>query len=260
MSKSPIKSNPLNNPGESLELYIREYIDDKVIPHLIGSTFIVCLTIAEWVRWYFETPPNPLLLSFMSLIVVAYSVLSILKQKRIVTRLRLGLKGEKAVGQHLESMREHGAKVFHDIQGDGFNLDHVIVHSSGIYVLETKTYSKPEESKPVIRFDGNTLSFPGGYQKDAPIIQVKAASAWIQELISESTGKKFSVKPVVLFPGWFIENIAAAQDSNVWVLNPKAFPSYLRNAQSQLSTETVNMIAYHLSRHIRSTESGRWGA
>jgi hypothetical protein len=39
--------------------------------------------------------------------------------------LRLAAEDEKAVGQFLEGLRERGYRVFHDVVGDGFNVDHV---------------------------------------------------------------------------------------------------------------------------------------
>ena len=38
--------------------------------------------------------------------------------------------GERAVGQYLERLRESGPRVFHDVPGVGFNLDHVVIVSS----------------------------------------------------------------------------------------------------------------------------------
>ena len=47
------------------------------------------------------------------------------------------------MGQLLENLRADGARVFHDLVGEGLNIDHVVVSPHGIFVLETKTWSKP---------------------------------------------------------------------------------------------------------------------
>jgi hypothetical protein len=39
-----------------------------------------------------------------------------------------------------------------------------------------------------------------------PVIQVNSASTWLQNTLKASTGKTFTVKPVILFPGWFVES------------------------------------------------------
>jgi hypothetical protein len=55
--------------------------------------------------------------------------------------LRQGIEGEKAVGQFLERLREQRYQVFHDLVGDGFNVDHVLIGPAGVFTIETKTSS-----------------------------------------------------------------------------------------------------------------------
>jgi hypothetical protein len=74
----------------------------------------------------------------------------------------------------------------------------------------------------------------------------------LKQIIKESTGKDIDVKKVVLFPGWFIEPTAESKESYVWVLNPKALPSFIANSREQLVSEDLNLVAYHLSRFVRT--------
>ncbi|MGZ8184884.1 MAG: hypothetical protein ACXWTL_00420, partial [Methylobacter sp.] len=64
--------------------------------------------------------------------------------------------------------------------------------------------------------------------------------------------RKFNIKPVVVFPGWYIEPTAEAKTSEVWVLNPKALPTFIGNSKEQLNDQEINMVSFHLSRYIRS--------
>jgi hypothetical protein len=75
----------------------------------------------------------------------------------------------------------------------------------------------------------------------------------VKQLLNESTGKVFSVRPVVVFPGWYIETTSGSL-REVWVLEPKALPAFLGNAAKLLSSEDVNLAAYHLSRYVREQE------
>jgi hypothetical protein len=77
-----------------------------------------------------------------------------------IRQLRLGRDGERAVGQFLERLRDGGGQVFHDVPGDGFNLDHVVISPHGRYVVETKTLSKPWP-KATITVDGDSLRIAG---------------------------------------------------------------------------------------------------
>jgi hypothetical protein len=56
----------------------------------------------------------------------------------------------------LEGLREGGASVFHDVPGEGFNLDHAVIARSGILVIDTKTCSKPDMVAK-ITFDGQII-------------------------------------------------------------------------------------------------------
>lgn len=59
-------------------------------------------------------------------------------------RCRLGYLGERAVGHHLNRLAADGYRVYHDLQFEGFNIDHVLVGPSGVYSVETKTFKKGE--------------------------------------------------------------------------------------------------------------------
>ena len=53
------------------------------------------------------------------------------------------------------------ALVFHHIIADGFHVDHVVISSKGIHVIETKTYSKPKGRDASVRYDGRKLVVDG---------------------------------------------------------------------------------------------------
>jgi hypothetical protein len=159
--KSPLKDNPLRNPGESLDKEIHEFLYDEVMQYLLMSLLMVALALEEWLRWYLNTPLSPLLFSFMAIATVAYSIFKIIRAKSKIKSLKQGRDGEKAVGQYLEKLREHGAQIFHDVPSKGFNLDHVVIVKSGIYVIETKTYSKPDKGEAKIIFTGDSVIVNG---------------------------------------------------------------------------------------------------
>jgi hypothetical protein len=251
--KSPLKDSPLRNPGESLDRQIEELIHDKGMSHIIAIVFMGILAVMEWLRWWMDTPYSPILYTIMFVVTLVYSLPKIFNIKKLLRRLRQGRDGEKAVGQYLELLREQGAKVFHDIPGQNFNLDHVVIVHSGIYVIETKTYSKPENGRAVIIFDGLSVELNNLPKNNKPIIQVIAASSWLKTLLKDSTGRQFEIKPVVVFPGWYVEPTSEAKNSDVWVLNPKALPTFISNSKRRLSDEDINMATFHLSRYIRSS-------
>ena len=136
--KSPLKDAPLRNPGQSIERHIEQLIErmGTIFLYAVGYLF---LTAFEWWRYFSPIDSPPYLVTVISVLLLIYAVSQVIKIRRKLRDLRLGLLGEKAVGQDLEHFREQGARVFHDLQGDGFNIDHVVVAQQGIFVVETKT-------------------------------------------------------------------------------------------------------------------------
>jgi hypothetical protein len=166
-----------------------------------------------------------------------------------VRHLRLGRDGERVVGQFLERLRDGGGQVFHDIPGQAFNLDHVVISQHGVYAIETKTLSKPW-SKAVVTVEGDSLRVAGRAPDRDPIQQVTRAARWLEYLLEQSTGKRFAVRGVVVFPGWFVEQ--RSERGSVWVLEPKALPAFIEQEQLSVSPADVALAAFHLSRYVRS--------
>ena len=250
--KSPLKDKPLRNPGQSGDEYIHDYLSDKISPPILFAGFLIFFAVMEWYKWATNSPPIPKLMTVIAILSVLYAARRVVISRKKLKALKLGRDGEKTVGQDLEFLRENGAKVFHDIQGKGFNLDHVVIHKSGIYVIETKTFSKPEKGIPIVTYDGERVLVNGKEPNGNPVIQVKAASNWLKELLKESTGKDCNPRPVVVFPGWFVEPTVEAKNSDVWVLNPKALPAFISRSKSQLENDEINLFSFHLSRYVRA--------
>lgn len=252
---SPIKEKTLRHPGQSLDEKLDKLItDDFVRYYFLGIGFILWAGY-EWLRFYLKSPPNPLLPTLLAMLVAPYCAYNILKIYKETRLIKQGREGERAVGQYLESLRADGCVVFHDIIAENFNLDHVVVSKKGIYAIETKTYSKPEKGEAKILFDGEKLLIQGSGSYNQPVIQVNSASTWLKNTLKASTGKTFTVKPVILFPGWFVESTGQGKKSNTWVLNPKALPSYMINQPEIISQVDAQMAVFHLCRYVRAKEA-----
>jgi len=249
--QSPLKDKPLRNPGQSLDEQVSELAFDTLFFLMIAMMF--CLLAAmEWVQYLNQSPPSPIIFSSMALVALIVAFFKVRPIFKKMKSSKLGRDGEKAVGQFLETLRTDNAKIFHDICTDNFNIDHVVISEKGIFVVETKTWSKPNSGKPLIQFDGQILKKNGFVVEPSPTLQAVACSKYLSELLLESTGKVFSVQPIVTFPGWFVEQTAPFSKNQPWVLNPKALPKFISNAENKLPIEDANLATYHLSRHIRT--------
>lgn len=119
--------------------------------------------------------------------------------------LKLGLDGEEHVADTLRELEANGYRVFHDLPSrtrPGSNIDHVVIGAAGVFVLETKTRSKTSSDR--VRYDGTAVYLADGPPDTSPIDQVKAAAKEVEQLL-HSAGRSIVARPVVLFPGWYID-------------------------------------------------------
>jgi hypothetical protein len=256
-TRSPIKDKPLRLPGQSLEEERRKIWDDRLETPLIITVFLVVLSGLEWWRFFANPPPQPILYTIIALLAITFVTRRIFKALPEVRALKQGMEGERAVGQFLDQLREKGYHVFHDLIGESFNVDHVIIGPAGAFTIETKTWSKPAHGDARIKFDGEHIIALGREPDRNPVVQARAQASWLKGLLVETTGKAFEVFPVVVFPGWYVEQTSSGSLRNIWVLEPKALVKFLDNAARQLSTADVKLASFHLSRFIRSAERER---
>jgi len=252
-TKSPLKAKPLRNPGQSVRERRFDLAYEKILAPVLMTIMTGYWAVMEWVAYFFPQVRKPWMMTIATLAVGAWAVWQIKRYWPEITRLRLAEDGEKAVGQLLESLRGGGYKVFHDVIGNDFNVDHVVIGPAGVYAIETKTWSKPAKGSPKIHFDGVTLRANGLLPDRDPIVQAKAQAQWLKSLLMESTGKEFPVHPVVLFPGWFIE---APRESlkDIWVLEAKGLSKFLENAAKRLEPDDVHMASFHLMQFVCAQE------
>lgn len=88
-----------------------------------------------------------------------------------------------------------------------------------------------------------------------PIKQVSAAANWLSTQIAESTGKRFRARPVVVYPGWFVETPPVARGAPVRVLEPKAPAKWIENESANIGNSDVSLISYHLPRMVMAGET-----
>lgn len=254
--RSPLKDRPLRNPGQSLDEEIQRLLDDQATPYILAVLAVWGVTIFEWFATWRQIPRQPVLLLISSVVVTIFATWRIVPLRRRLKDLRLGRDGERAVGQFLDGLREGGARIFHDVTAEGFNLDHVVISKRGIYVIETKTITKPGPDAQVV-YDGERVIVAGFSPDRDPITQALAEADWLRRLLRQSTGREFPIRPVVVYPRWWVKQSHKERPRKVWVLEPKALPKWIEQAEEALAPDEVAMAAYHLSRYIRGEERAR---
>ena len=136
-TRSPILEPSLPQAGESLTFSAWERFSD-LVGLLFAPLAVFSIAVMEWIHYVFRTPPQPWIPTIGLVVVIA---LAWRKGRRIwseMERISLGIKGERVVGQLLETLRVHGYRVFHDIEEEGYNIDHTVIGPGGVFVIETK--------------------------------------------------------------------------------------------------------------------------
>ncbi|MCK5862702.1 MAG: NERD domain-containing protein [Candidatus Hydrogenedentes bacterium] len=252
-TRSPLKNKPLRYPAQSLDEEINRILTDEVFLWLLIPAIFAALTLQEWFRYFFSVQLHPLIFTIVTVGIIAFSVRKVFLIHRKLKSLKLGRDGEREVGQYLDLLVEQGCRVFHDLVGDNFNVDHVVISPHGIFTVETKTHSKPLQKESIVKLQKGKLLIDGYISDRDYLKQAKAQAHWVKTILRESTGKDFSVKPAIVFPGWFVEPMPKDEDRSVWVLNPKILPIFIENEVEVLDRHDVMLAAFHLSRYIRTT-------
>ena len=247
--RSPLKDRPLRYAGQS----VSEMMDDKFTDgmSLVLFAFLtVGFAFNEWWRSYRHDTFHPVAFGIIAVIACSYCGWRFGKIWRELKLMRLGRDGERIVAEFLDPLRKSGYEILHDVVGGNFNVDHVLIGPPGIFVIETKTRSKSGGQEETVQFDGTDIFIHERAADPNPLIQAKANARWIRELLKSSTSKDFPVVPVVLFPGWYVEQKTKQNDA--LVLNPKNLETFIKNRTSVLQPSDVSMAGFHLKQFIRS--------
>lgn len=256
-SRSPIKAPPLRFPGQSAQAEIEMLIYEGVMPYFVAAMLLMLVAALEWVGELRHAPRQPWLYTVLALLVVGVFIWRFARVRARIGQLKLGRDGERVVGQFLEGLRVSGARVFHDVAAKGFNLDHVVLSTRGCYVVETKTRRKPVRGEARVTLSDDAVLIAGRLPDRNPVVQACAGAEWIANLLGESTGKRFAVRGVVVFPGWWVEPMSTQwkrDPAKPWVLEPKALPAFIENEPETLAETDVALAAFHMSRYVRTAE------
>jgi hypothetical protein len=186
-----------------------------------------------------------ILVLLITLIWTIHKTVRLMAERR---NLRDGLQAELMTAQLLQPLTSKGCHVLHDIPADGFNLDHVVIGTHAVYMIETKSRRKPGKGKQSanVDYDGKVLRFPD-HVTSKPLDQARHEARWLTDFLRGAARETVPVVPVVALPGWFVNPGRDAHRSDVVVLNPKMHGAFMdkRNG-APLSDSLRTRIVYAL--------------
>jgi hypothetical protein len=177
----------------------------------------------------------------------AFGLSRFVHHAKLRRRAREGLAAERATAQELNRLMADGCQVFHDLPGEPFNIDHVVISPRGVFVVETKSRKKPPDMYKV-QYDGHALHFPGGRPTSHPIEQARNYAQWLARYLRDATGRDVPVSPTVALPGWFIERTVPHPEVEVFAPAGKGARFVLdRNVGAPLDDGTRALIGQALA-------------
>ena len=251
----PVTERLLRGPGESLQKKL-ESLEDQLSMEL-ASAFVLPLMCASLYVLGRHTPSAGAATAGVSisgttaLVLICRRMFRLLDQKR---NYRLGLLGERSVGEELNHLMLTGCRVFHDVPNDPYgNIDHVLIAPSGVYAVETKARRKKEaagKNAHKVTFDGRSLRFADGAPETRCLDQATQKASRLSDWLSKAVGDSVHVQPVLALPGWFVERQGRG---NVIVISGRAVKTLVRG-RAVLDPAKIERIAHQLDQCCRDVE------
>ncbi|EWH05513.1 nuclease [Pseudoalteromonas lipolytica SCSIO 04301] len=189
---------------------LNDQVNDKifdVVGYIFLAVFIITMPFAlKGIAEMFASGQLNYFFIIFIAIGLIYTARKLWLESDKLIKLKLGRDAELAVAAELIELQSHGYQIFHDIQADGFNIDHLVIGSNGVFAIETKGRHKriKDDINYKVRFENNLLAFPS-WNESKPIEQAEIQSQWVYKWLNEATGFQTQVTPILCFPGWFVE-------------------------------------------------------
>ncbi|MDF1556152.1 MAG: nuclease-related domain-containing protein [Deferrisomatales bacterium] len=259
--RTPLTRELLRAPGESLASAVdvaSERVTDEALLILLWPLLVTFIATVFFYPKGGMTDGRLVATALVCLSGVGIGVYRLLSRLKERDRLRLGLDGERAVGEELNQLMLKGCRVFHDVLGERFNIDHVVVGPAGVWAVETKARAKKGKGKDSARVtcDGQHLRFPGWTEKE-PLEQAQRQAVWLGKWLTSAVGEPVVVRSALALPGWFVERKAPADPV---VFNPRnsAFLADPRGGV-RLPDPMIQRIAHQLEQRCRNVAPRAYG-
>ncbi len=240
--------------GESLQAKISD-LEWKIMETVVYPGVFLILTIWVWMAAFGFMTFNLLTAVLITAVTLVLIIRAIPKVKMIRKKLdayRKGLEGERYVGETLNSLSDNQTTfVFHDIPGERFNVDHIIVSTRGIFAIETKHFDRTKCHE--FYFDGNMVfrQTTDGKRYPCPKLlpQMDGEANYIQQEIEKRAEIKLPVTKVAIIVGSYITS--PENFKNYWILNEKSFNTAFKNSNEIYDDSLVKLVAQHIREMVK---------
>lgn len=259
--RDPLTTDLLRLPGDSLQERMDALMDKHLDRLLLVMVSGLMLALLIAIRRIGENP-TPwqwldsalLVLGLVAALIIGRKITQVMPERR---RLRQGLRAEQATAQEMAAALAGDNRLIHDVQAGEFNIDHVVITPCGVFAVETKSRLKPPSGgdRAKVKYDGKVLDF-GTWQETKPVEQAARQARWLAGYLKKSTGKPYTVTPVLALPGWYVETTVRIGDDMVRVINPKntRYTVFPPNPKQPLDAESIQQ-ADHMIQQLAKAKT-----
>ncbi|WP_020410241.1 nuclease-related domain-containing protein [Hahella ganghwensis] len=263
--ENPLTKDLLRPPGHSVNKRLQEAQFNVITEMGVACIAFYYPPTYLGILYYFEGSVAPLVAASVIIvmsIVLIMTLAKVFKNARNVFTLKLGYECEIAVAQELDRLMLLGYRVFHDIQGDEFNIDHIVVGPNGVFAIETKGRRRPMSKEvdkrsrhKVTCYDGR-LEFPSWTETEV-FNQANRQAKWTSKWLSSATGNPITAMPVIVLPGWYIERKERSQVPCI-AGSFNSFKALVPKLKGQtLSPSEIEAISHQIEQNCRTQDFGR---
>lgn len=208
----------------------------QVAEYALVSLVVLVIAGIEVGRWYFKTPPQPILVCAFALGVTGYALLRvwmILPQLRVLAREREARYLMKGV---VERLCAKGFMLFEGVTGSrGFSLGSVLVGPTGVFCLIPRFLPRGRDLTEVVeQVDDERLKIGDREVLADPMDQARRAVAGLYELLAAEGLETVPVRPVVVFPGWTVRQTAGIEEPEVLATGDQGLEDLIRHYEAKL--------------------------
>jgi hypothetical protein len=235
--RQAIQGMPLLDPRPRPK-HVGTFLRDELF-----GPFLVCVVLtAQTVigLHFYATPGQAPLLLYALPMLVAYMFFAS-RLARGWPRLRVLLR-ERQQGAMLATLLDQAATgdshAYHAVTGAGFDIDHVLLSPAGVFAISVELPEHPAGHEPSALFDGEFLEINGAIPIREPVARARVVARMFGKLLFERTGHAQRVIPVLLMPGWTVEQPSHPR-LETCVASPADFLAFLSRLKPALDREEL---------------------
>ena len=226
----------------------------RIAEYSIITFVVIVIAGMEVARWKFDAPPQPLLFGFAAVCLSIYAAVRVGIILRELAVLKRESHARVSLRAAIEEVCARGWLLFDGLtDGRGYLLGSVLAGPAGVFTLVPRFLPRGGDLGETIRVTPEGVLMVGTHAIPAdPPGQARRAARALYEVLAAAGMETVPVQPVVVFPGWKIEDAPRGQEEqDVWVLGDRDIASRFSQLPTQMEAKDVIGVSLLLEKLAR---------